>query len=444
MIRKTGNVLKCVLASTCQILAAGFIYSLKFYFCRHRMAIDTGDTAWMLISTGLVMLMTPALGFFEAGLIRSKNALSVLVQTFSGIAILSALWFIVGFTLVFAPSQGGIIGGLDWIFFEDVPVNDSLDYATTIPGVTFASFQMMFAVITPLLITGAFAERLKWSSFFIFIIAWSFLVYYPLAHWIWGRGWLADIGVYDFAGGIVIHTSAGLASIAAALILGRRRNFGPDIMVPHNIPLAVLGASLLWIGWFGFNAGSALAAGSLAANTLLVTQIASVTSAMVWLFLSWRRAGKPSTTAVINGAISGLAGVTPAAGFITAQSSFLLGIVLGFASYYGILLIKEHFKIDDALDVSSVHGITGIVGSIAIGLVATTIINPNGPNGLLYGNSIQLAIQALGVAVAAVLAFVGTIAIMKIIDATIGLKVKDEEEEIGLDITQHAERAYVD
>ncbi|MGA9296072.1 MAG: ammonium transporter [Nitrososphaeraceae archaeon] len=408
------------------------------------MAIDTGDTAWMLISTGLVMLMTPALGFFEAGLIRSKNALSVLVQTFSGIAILSALWFIVGFTLVFAPSQGGIIGGLNWIFFVDVPINDSLEYATTIPGVTFASFQMMFAVITPLLITGAFAERLKWSSFFIFIIAWSFLVYYPLAHWIWGRGWLADLGVYDFAGGIVIHTSAGLASIAAALILGRRRNFGPDIMVPHNIPLAVLGASLLWIGWFGFNAGSALAAGSLAANTLLVTQIASVTSAMVWLFLSWRRAGKPSTTAVINGAISGLAGVTPAAGFITAQSSFFLGIVLGFASYYGILLIKEHFKIDDALDVSSVHGITGIVGSIAIGLVATTIINPNGPNGLLYGNSIQLAIQALGVAVAAVLAFVGTIAIMKIIDATIGLKVKDEEEEIGLDITQHAERAYVD
>ncbi|MGC2482313.1 MAG: ammonium transporter [Nitrososphaeraceae archaeon] len=408
------------------------------------MAIDTGDTAWMLISTGLVMLMTPALGFFEAGLIRSKNALSVLVQTFSGIAILSVLWFIVGFTLVFAPSQGGIIGGLNWIFFVDVPINDSLEYATTIPGVTFASFQMMFAVITPLLITGAFAERLKWSSFFIFIIAWSFLVYYPLAHWIWGRGWLADLGVYDFAGGIVIHTSAGLASIAAALILGRRRNFGPDIMVPHNIPLAVLGASLLWIGWFGFNAGSALAAGSLAANTLLVTQIASVTSAMVWLFLSWRRAGKPSTTAVINGAISGLAGVTPAAGFITAQSSFFLGIVLGFASYYGILLIKEHFKIDDALDVSSVHGITGIVGSIAIGLVATTIINPNGPNGLLYGNSIQLAIQALGVAVAAVLAFVGTIAIMKIIDATIGLKVKDEEEEIGLDITQHAERAYVD
>jgi Amt family ammonium transporter len=408
------------------------------------MAIDSGDTSWMLISTGLVMLMTPALGFFEAGLIRSKNALSVLVQTFSGIAILSTLWFVFGFTLVFAPSQGGIIGGLDWVFFKDVPIYDSLNYAGTIPGVTFATFQMMFAVITPLLITGAFAERLKWSSFFIFIIAWSVLVYYPLAHWIWGRGWLADLGVFDFAGGIVIHTSAGLASIAAALVLGRRRNFGPDIMVPHNIPLAVLGASLLWIGWFGFNAGSALSSGSLAANTLLVTQIASVTSALVWLFLSWKRSGKPSTTAVINGAISGLAGVTPASGFITAQSSFFLGIVLGFASYFGILLIKERFKIDDALDVSSVHGITGIVGSIAIGLVATTMINPNGPDGLLYGNSLQLATQALGVAVAAVLAFVVTILIMKVIDATIGLKVKEEEEEIGLDITQHAERAYVD
>ena len=408
------------------------------------MAIDTGDTTWMLISTGLVLLMTPALGFFEAGLIRSKNALSVLVQTFSGLAILSALWFVLGFTLVFAPSQGGLIGGLDWIFFIDVPVNGSLDYAPTIPGVTFASFQMMFAVITPLLITGAFAERLKWSSFFIFIIAWSIIVYFPLAHWVWGRGWLADLGVFDFAGGIVIHTSAGLASIAAALVLGRRRNFGPDIMVPHNIPLAVLGASLLWIGWFGFNAGSALASGSLAANTLLVTHIGSVTSAIVWLLLSWRRAGKPSTTAVINGAVSGLAGVTPAAGFITAQSSFLLGIVLGFASYYGILLIKERLKIDDALDVSSVHGITGIVGSVAIGLIATTVINPAGPDGLLYGNSIQLAIQALGVAVAAALAFVGTIVIMKVIDTTIGLKVRSEEEEIGLDITQHAERAYVD
>ena len=408
------------------------------------MAIDTGDTTWMLISTGLVMLMTPALGFFEAGLIRSKNALSVIVQTFAGIAILSTLWFILGFSLVFAPSQGGIIGGSHWLFFNEVPMNESLDYAPTIPGVSFASFQMMFAVITPLLITGAFAERMKWSSFFVFIIAWSIFIYYPLAHWIWGRGWLADLGVFDFAGGIVIHTSAGLGALAAALVLGRRRNFGPDIMVPHNIPLAVLGASLLWVGWFGFNAGSALASGALAANTLLVTHIASATSAIVWILLSWKRAGKPSTTAAINGAVAGLAGVTPASGFITAQSSFFLGIVLGFASYYGILLLKERLKIDDALDVSSVHGLTGIIGSIAIGLIATSVVNPSGPDGLLSGNAVQLAIQALGVAVAAILGFVGTTVIMKIIDKTIGLKVQSEEEEIGLDITQHAERAYVD
>ena len=407
------------------------------------MPIDTGDTTWMLISTGLVMMMTPALGFFEAGLIRSKNSLSVIMQTFSGLAILSTLWFVIGFTLVFAPSQGGIIGGLDWVFFNNVPMNDSLDYAPTIPGVTFASYQMMFAVITPLLMTGAFAERLKWSSFFIFIIAWSLVVYFPLAHWVWGRGWLADMGVFDFAGGIVIHTSAGLGSLAAALVLGRRKNFGPDIMVPHNIPLAVIGAALLWIGWFGFNAGSALASGSLAANTLLVTHIGSATSAMVWIFLSWKRSGKPSTTAVINGAIAGLAGVTPAAGFIDAQSSFFLGIVLGLASYYAILLLKEHWKIDDALDVSSVHGVTGIVGSLAIGILATQLVNPAGPNGLLFGNPMQLAVQAMGVAVAAVLGFVGTVVIMKLIDRTIGLKVKDEEEDIGLDITQHAERAYV-
>jgi ammonium transporter, Amt family len=407
------------------------------------MPIDTGDTTWMLISTGLVMLMTPALGFFEAGLIRGKNSLSVIMQTFSGLAILSTLWFVLGFTLVFAPSQGGFIGGLDWLFYNNVPFNDSVDYAPTVPGVTFATFQMMFAVITPLLITGAFAERVKWSAFVVFIVAWSLLIYYPLAHWIWGRGWLAELGVFDFAGGIVIHTSAGLASLAAALVLGRRKNFGPEIMVPHNIPLAVIGATLLWIGWFGFNAGSALASGSLAANTLLVTHIGASTSALVWIVLSWKRSGKPSTTAAINGAIAGLAGVTPASGFISAQDSFFLGIVLGFASYYAILLLKEHWKIDDALDVSSVHGVTGIVGALAVGIIASTLINPAGPEGLLYGNPVQLAIQGLGIAVAAALGFGGTVVIMKMIDATIGLKVKEDEEDIGLDVTQHAERAYV-
>jgi len=389
------------------------------------------------------MLMIPALGFFESGLIRSKNSLSVLMQTFSGLAILSVLWFIIGFTLVYAPSPGGIIGGLNWTFFNGVPINKSLDYAPTIPGVTFATYQMMFAVITPLLITGAFAERLKGSAFFVFIIAWSIFIYYPLAHWVWGRGWLAQLGVFDFAGGIVIHTSAGMGAIGAALVLGRRKNFGPAIMVPHNIPLAAIGAAMLWFGWFGFNAGSALTSGALAGNTLLVSQIASATSAMVWIGLSWRsKSEKPSTTGVITGAIAGLAGVTPASGFISAQNSFFLGIVLGFASYYGILLIKRHLKIDDALDVGSVHGITGIIGSLAIGIIASSLINPAGPNGLLYGNLTQIGIQALGVAVAAILGFGGTIIIMKVINAVIGLRVKEVEEEVGLDITEQGETAY--
>jgi Amt family ammonium transporter len=399
----------------------------------------------MLISTGLVFLMTPALGFFEAGLLRLKNSLSVIMQTMTGMALLSTLWFVIGFTLVFAPDVSGVIGDLSWMFYDNVPFSDSVKWAPTIPGVTFATYQMMFAVITPLLITGAFAERMRWSAFFVFVVVWSLVIYYPLAHWVWGGGWLAQLGVFDFAGGIVIHTSAGLASLAAALVLGRRKNYGPQIMVPHNIPLAAIGGSLLWLGWFGFNAGSALASGALAANALVVTQIGASTCALVWVFLSWKRNGKPTITAIINGAISGLAGVTPAAGFISGQHGFILGIVLGFASYYGIVLLKEKLKIDDALDVSSVHGITGIVGSLAIGIFASQAINPAGPVGWLYsGSPMQLIIQGVGVGVAAVMAFVGTFVILKIIDYVIGLRVNEDEEDLGLDVTQHAETGYSD
>jgi len=408
------------------------------------MPISAGDSSWMLVSTGLVMLMIPALGFFEAGLIRSKNSVSVIMQTFSGLAILSILWIVVGFTLVFAPSHWGIIGGLDWMIFNNVPFDKPLNYAPTIPGVSFATYQMMFAVITPLLITGAFAERMKFSSFIVFIILWSILVYYPLAHWVWGKGWLANLGVFDFAGGLVVHTSAGMGSLAAALVFGHRKGFGPTISTPHNLPLAAIGASLLWVGWFGFNAGSALASGSLAANTLLVTHAASAASSVVWILLSWKRSGKPSTIAAVNGAIAGLAGITPASGFISVQNSLILGTVIGLVSYYTIILLKEHLSIDDALDVSSVHGVTGIIGSLAIGFIASTLINPAGPNGLVYGNPVQLGIQAIGVAASAALAFGGTLFIIKIIDVTIGIRVKENEEDIGLDISQHAERAYVD
>jgi ammonium transporter, Amt family len=408
------------------------------------MALDTGDTAWMIVATGLVMLMTPGLGFFEAGLIRFKNGLSAIMHTFSGLALLSTLWFIVGFTLVFGPTQGGIIGGLDHIFYNGVKVHEGFGINVTIPGVTFATYQMMFAVITPLLISGAFAERMKYSAFFIFAIAWSLFIYFPLAHWIWGGGWLAQLGVWDFAGGIVIHTSAGMASLAAGLVFGRRKNFGPQIMVPHNLPLAVIGATMLWLGWFGFNAGSALAANGVAGNALLTSQIAAATCTLVWLFLSWKRSGKPSVAAVINGAISGLAGITPTAGYITGESAFVLGIILGFGSYYGIVLLKEKLRIDDALDVGSVHGITGILGALTIGVAASPLVMPNGPVGWLYGNPAQLGIQAFGIAVAAVFAFLVSAAIFKIIDKTIGLKVSDEEEEAGLDITQHAEKAFND
>lgn len=408
------------------------------------MALDTGDTAWMMVATGLVMLMTPGLGFFEAGLIRFKNSLSAIMHCFSGLAIVSTLWFIVGFTLTFGPDQGGIIGGLDHVFYQGVGIHEGFGAMTTFPGVTFATYQMMFAVITPLLISGAYAERMKYSGFFIFTIAWSLFVYFPLAHWIWGGGWLAQLGVWDFAGGIVIHTSAGMASLAAGLVLGRRKNFGPQIMVPNNLPLAVIGATMLWLGWFGFNAGSALASNGVAGNALLTSQIGASTCTMVWLFLSWKRSGKPSVAAVINGAISGLAGITPAAGYITGDAAFVLGIVLGFGSYYGIVLFKEKLRIDDALDVSSVHGVTGILGALAIGVAASPFVYPDGPVGWLYGNPMQLGIQAFGIAVAAAFAFGVSFAIFKIIDKTTGLRVSDEEEEAGIDITQHAEKAFND
>jgi len=389
--------------------------------------------------------MIPALGMFEAGLLRKKNTVSIFMQIFFGLALLSVMWFIFGFSLTFGPDTAGLVGNLDWTFLKGVPFNDSLaNYAPTIPGVLFAKFEMMFAVITPLLLTGAIAERMKFSAFIIFIAVWSFLIYYPLVHWIWGGGWLGKLGVVDFAGGIVIHTSAGMGALAAALVLGRRLNYGPAIMVPHSIPLAVLGSALLWLGWFGFNAGSALASGGVAGNTVINTHMASSVSALIWVGLSWLRTGKPSIIAAINGAIAGLAGITPASGYVSVEHAFLIGIAVGIASYLGVIFLKDRLKIDDALDVSSVHGIAGIIGSLAIGIFAASIINPMGPNGLLYGNPNQLLIQAIGVGVAGVMGFFGTYVILKVIDVLIGIRVSAKVEQEGLDISEHAERAYSD
>jgi ammonium transporter, Amt family len=399
----------------------------------------------MLIASSLVLLMIPALGMFEAGLLRKKNTVSIFMQIFFGLAILSVMWFTFGFSLTFGPDTGtGLSGNLDWAFLNNVPQDSGLHYAPTIPGLLFAKFQMMFAVITPLLLTGAIAERMKFSSFIIFIVSWSILVYYPLVHWIWGGGWLGKLGVVDFAGGIVIHTSAGMGALAAALVLGRRLNYGPSIMVPHSIPIAVLGSSLLWLGWFGFNAGSAYSAGALSGITIINTQVASAVAALIWVGLSWMRTGKPSVIAAINGAIAGLAGITPASGFVSVEHAFVIGMAVGIVSYLGVIFFKEKLKIDDALDVSSVHGVAGIIGSISIGFFASTIINPAGVNGLLFGHPQQLAIQAAGVAIAGLMGFGGTWTILKVIKALIGIRVSPKVEEAGLDIEEHAERAYSD
>ena len=408
------------------------------------MPINSGDTAWMLVASSFVLLMIPALGLFEAGLLRKKNTVSIFMQIFLGVALLSVMWFVFGFSLTFGPDTAGLVGNLDWTFLKGVPFDSSLNYAPTIPGVLYAKFEMMFAVITPLLLTGAIAERMKFSAFVLFIAAWSFLIYYPLAHWIWGGGWLGKLGVKDFAGGITIHTSAGMGALGAVIVLGRRLNYGPSIMVPHSIPIAVLGASLLWLGWFGFNAGSALASGAVAGNTMIVTHMASAVSALVWVGLSWMRTHKPSIIAAINGAIAGLAGITPISGFVSVEHAFAIGFAVGIASYLGVIFLKDKLKIDDALDVSSVHGIAGIIGSLAIGIFASTLINPAGPNGLLFGNPHQLLIQAMGVAVAGTVGFGGTFIIMKVLDVLIGVRVSPETEEKGLDIEEHAERAYSD
>jgi Amt family ammonium transporter len=406
--------------------------------------IDSGNTAWMLVASSLVLLMIPALGLFEAGLLRKKNTVSIFMQIFFGLALLSVMWFVFGFSLTFGPDTAGLVGNLDWTFLKGVPFDNSLKYAPTIPGVLFVKFEMMFAVITPLLLTGAIAERMKFSAFVLFIAAWTLLIYYPLVHWIWGGGWLGKLGVVDFAGGIVIHTSAGMGALSAAIVLGRRKNYGPSIMVPHSIPIAVLGSSLLWLGWFGFNAGSALAAGGIAGNTVINTHMASSVSALIWVGLSWMRTNKPSVIAAINGAIAGLAGITPASGYVSVEHAFVIGVGIGIASYLGVIFLKERLRIDDALDVSSVHGIAGIIGSLAIGIFASTLINPTGPNGLLYGHPQQLLIQAIGVGVAGLMGFGGTFGIMKVIDILIGVRVSSETEEKGLDIEEHAESAYND
>ncbi len=406
--------------------------------------IDSGDTAWVLVSSALVLLMTaPGLALFYGGMVRQKNALGTLMQSFIILALISIQWVLWGYSLAFGPDKGGIIGGLEWIGLRGVGQTPNADYAATIPHQAFMLFQMMFAVITPALITGAFAERKKFSTFLVFILAWATFVYDPLAHWVWGvGGWLRNLGALDFAGGTVVHISSGVSALCAALIIGRRKGYGHQPMPPHNLPMTVMGASLLWFGWFGFNAGSALAANGLAAHAFTTTNTATATAALAWMFTEWASRGKPTVLGAASGAVAGLVAITPAAGFVTPMASIVIGAVAG-ALCYTACNIKTKLGYDDSLDVVGVHGVGGTWGALATGIFAAKFVNDGGADGLLHGNPRQLWIQLLAVLVTWGLAIVGTTIILKVLDAIMGLRVTDEDELAGLDLSQHSETAYM-
>jgi Amt family ammonium transporter len=406
--------------------------------------IDTGDTAWLLLSAALVMLMTPALGFFYGGLVRRKNVLSTIMHSFFILALISVQWVLWGYTLSFGPSIGGFIGGLNWLGFNNVGQEPNADYAATVPHVAFAIFQMMFAVITPALITGAFAERKRFKAFVIFSLLWATLVYAPVAHWVWGvGGWLRALGALDFAGGTVVHITSGASALVAALVLGKR--LGVDTgstPEPHDATMTVLGAGLLWFGWFGFNAGSALTSGGLAAQAFIVTNTAAAMAALTWMTVSWMHHQRPSILGVAIGAVAGLVAITPAAGFVSVPASLIIGLGAGIICYFAVDIIKKRFGVDDALDVVGVHGVGGTWGALATGLFATKAINPAGADGLFFGNAGQLLTQLVAVGVVWVYAVVVSWIILKLIDLVVGLRVPENEEVLGLDTTQHGEAAY--
>jgi len=404
--------------------------------------IDTGDTAWVLISSALVMLMIPGLAFFYGGLVRRKNVLGVLMQCFIILAALSLQWVIFGYSLAFGPGKG-FWGGLQWFMLHGVGLEPYPGYSATIPHQAFMIFQAMFAIITPALIIGAFAERMKFSAFLIFTLLWATFVYDPIAHWVWGiDGWLRNLGALDFAGGTVVHINAGIAALVTALVIGKRTCYDKYPTPPHNLPFSVLGAALLWFGWFGFNAGSALSANGLAANAFVVTNTAAAAAALSWALLDWRFNGNPTMLGTISGAVAGLVAITPAAGFVGVGGAIIIGLLVGLFCFISVGFLKHKFGYDDSLDAFGVHGIGGIWGALATGLFATKSVNAAGANGLFFGNPRQLWIQFIAVATTIVYAFIVTWIIYKIVDKFIGVRVVEKDEAIGLDLTQHNERAY--
>jgi Amt family ammonium transporter len=405
--------------------------------------VDTGDTAWILVCAAMVMLMTPGLGLFYAGMARRKNVLGTIMQSFVALGIITIQWALFGYSLAFGPDIGHLIGGLKYFALSGVGMEPNADYAATIPHQLFMVFQMMFAIITPALISGAIAERIKFKTYLVFITLWAILVYNPLAHWVWGvGGWIREMGALDFAGGLVVHISSGVSALAAALVLGKRKGYGTELMAPHNLTMTIIGAGLLWFGWFGFNGGSALASGSLAASAFVATHIASGAGALSWMVVEWIHRGKPTALGIASGAVAGLVAITPACGFVGPMSSIIIGLAGGAVCYLAVSL-KPKFGYDDSLDVVGVHAVGGTLGALMTGLFASTLVNPAGGDGLFFGNAAQLGTQALSVVAAWVYSFVVTWVILKILDATMGLRVSEEEESEGLDLSQHGESGYV-
>ncbi len=403
--------------------------------------MDTGDLAWVLLASSLIMLMTPAVGLFYGGMVRRKNVLSTIMLSFTALVVVTIQWVLFGYSLTFGPDVGHFIGDLSWFGLDTVGDAPYPDYAKTIPHLAFMLFQMKFAIITPALISGAFVERIRFSSFIIFTLLWTTLVYDPLAHWVWGvGGWLRNLGALDFAGGTVIHISAGVAALAMALVIRPRKGFGRVPMEPSNVLLTLLGAILLWFGWFGFNGGSALAANGLAVHALVTTNIAAAAASLAWMALSWRRS-RPSVIEVATGAVVGLVAITPACGYVGVPAAIMIGTIASIVAYYCIQL-RQRLKIDESLDVWACHGMAGTWGAIATGLFASKAINPAGADGLFYGNPYLFYVQILSVLVAWGFSFVATYLIAQLIDKTRGLSVGIREEEVGLDISQHGEELY--
>jgi len=404
--------------------------------------VDKADTAFILASAGLVLLMTPGLALFYGGMVRGKNVLGTIMQSFFMIALISIEWVYLGYSMSFGPDVAGVIGDLSWFALNGVGNAPSPDYATTIPQTVFMIYQCMFAIITPALITGAFAERVRFAPFLVFALLWTILVYNPVCHWVWAKGgWLAQMGVLDFAGGLVVHVTCGAAALAAVLVVGPRRGYGRTSFMPHNLPMTLMGTGLLWFGWFGFNGGSALAANEVAATAFVATHLAGMAGMFMWVVMERFVMGSATTLGAASGAIAGLATITPAAGFVGPNAAIVIGLLAGVICFLAVRL-KSRLNFDDSLDVVGIHGVGGVVGTLCLGIFASTQVNPAGVDGLLAGNSAQLVKQAIGVVVVGSYTLVVSWILLKVIDSVMGLRLTEKEETVGLDSVEHSETAY--